>query len=476
MKIISNNSRELKKYIKNEVTWIENRSVLAALNGKDAMNVISEKEVEQYNSLDDINIKGDFYIFDLLNEVKVLTKVRKNYFLKEDYYNYEKNIKEVYKKRKELKDPLNFSEKFLTEIYRIYINTISRNFYNKNIVLLSFKINEDVKQAENMQVVLSEKEKQVVLEINYYLKTLTKIIKKLLPDIRIHYVENEVYISDVENRTFEVEPKEIFLDFNLLKPKKFNGEKQFESFNSIRYCFEKSKIYNKDKLIIIFSSFSTDFPKYNYVTSLKTVDCNKLFILDDYGVKGSYYLGLDGDFDIESSIMSLITTIMAKYNIKFNDVIAAGSSKGGSAALYYGMKYSFGNIIAGAPQYRIGTYLTDLSIKDYGQQIFGDLSETSRLKYDNIIRLVARNKNNNIHILTSDGDNQYKKLLKDFEDFGEKFNLNLDIEKCDIQNHGEISKVFPEYMNRKIAMSLEKGCINNSFISKMKKIIKNNKK
>ena len=66
--------------------------------------------------------------------------------------------------------------------------------------------------------------------------------------------------------------------------------------------------------------------------------------------------------DIETSVVSLISNIMHENNILFKNVISVGSSKGGTAALYYGMKYNYGNIIVGAPQYKIGTYLSDLSI------------------------------------------------------------------------------------------------------------------
>ena len=49
---------------------------------------------------------------------------------------------------------------------------------------------------------------------------------------------------------------------------------------------------------------------------------------------------------------------------------------------------NFKEVIAGAPQYKIGTYLMDLSIKTYGKDIFGELTEANRLKYDTILLII----------------------------------------------------------------------------------------
>ena len=120
--------------------------------------------------------------------------------------------------------------------------------------------------------------------------------------------------------------------YNCLEKKVFNGEKVFSSIHPIRYCFEKALLNNKDKLLIVFSAFSSDEPKYNYINTLKTCDCNKLFILDDYGSKGSYYFGLQGEFTIETSVMSLISYIMSKNNNvteeEFKEIVDMFSSFG----------------------------------------------------------------------------------------------------------------------------------------------------
>ena len=138
----------------------------------------------------------------------------------------------------------------------------------------------------------------------------------------------------------------------------FSGEKLFESERPIKYLFQKS--YNKTtNLVIIFSAFPAkgSEPRYNFVRTLSEFDCNKLFILDDFGCRASYYLCEKKDFAIERSVISLIRTIIEENQI--NTVITAGSSKGGYSALYYGIKYGFDYVIAASPQYYLGDYLLD---------------------------------------------------------------------------------------------------------------------
>ncbi len=113
------------------------------------------------------------------------------------------------------------------------------------------------------------------------------------------------------------------------------------------YKYKKS-----NKLIVIFSSCTRPGIKarYNYMNTLKYTKANQLFILDDYGEdqRGVYYLGLNQDFKIQKATKSLIDYIVDKDNISEIDFV--GSSKGGYAALLFGLDYPNARIITGAPQ------------------------------------------------------------------------------------------------------------------------------
>ncbi|UTB33053.1 MAG: hypothetical protein NKF70_01910 [Methanobacterium sp. ERen5] len=116
----------------------------------------------------------------------------------------------------------------------------------------------------------------------------------------------------------------------------------------IKYIFCEGKISNQ--LVVTFPAFakSNQPPQYNYIRTLRNCKCSRLFILDDFGPRGSYLIGETRDNSIEESVISLINDICLEHSIKKENVIVNGTSKGGYCALYYGIKYKFGYVIAGA--------------------------------------------------------------------------------------------------------------------------------
>jgi len=86
-------------------------------------------------------------------------------------------------------------------------------------------------------------------------------------------------------------------------------------------------------------------------------NCHKLFILDSYEGHPCYYIGKNKSLDYEVTVMALINYITNRLRIPMANVITIGSSKGGTAALYFGMKYSLGHVIAGGMQTKVGDYL-----------------------------------------------------------------------------------------------------------------------
>ncbi len=59
---------------------------------------------------------------------------------------------------------------------------------------------------------------------------------------------------------------------------------RIENNRKIKYLFFKK---NSDELIISFSGFSgeNEKPKYNYVKTLKNIEKNQIYILDNFGYK-----------------------------------------------------------------------------------------------------------------------------------------------------------------------------------------------
>ena len=448
-----------------KVKRIKNQSLLLFSNDQYKVNELGLDN--DINTFGNIDVNGDKFIFDLIKEIDSLYK-------KKEFYSYTSNLKIGGKES--LIDTVNIEDLEYREIIKVFINKLSKQFHSSDIILLNFFFDEEFKTVGNELMALSKDEIKYIQDMNSHLNRLVGIFKELYPGISVVTFEKAIVIDDLKNKTFKFRDdvnQEIIRMINKnINRKKFDGEKIFSSIHPIKYYFEKAKLNNKNKLMIIFSAFSTDEAKYNYISTLKTCDCNKLFILDDFGSKGTYYLGLKGDFNIETSVMALISYIMSKNKILFSNVISIGSSKGGSAAIYFGLKYNFGDVIAGAPQYKIGTYLSDLSISDYALEIFGEISDCNRIKYNNLIRLSA-NTCTNIYLLTSDGDNQYKKVLKEFEFVSRELNIKLNIDKCEINNHGEISREFPKFLYDKLDLVLNKSLINFNKANKSIILFKN---
>lgn len=93
-------------------------------------------------------------------------------------------------------------------------------------------------------------------------------------------------------------------------------------FNSVLpYLFYKN---NSKKLIIVFSAFSGNTRRYNYVKGLRQIDADRLYILDPFGVKGSYNLYENGLAKPMEYTLKLINQIISSGN--YSETYTVGSS------------------------------------------------------------------------------------------------------------------------------------------------------
>lgn len=211
-------------------------------------------------------------------------------------------------------------------------------------------------------------------------------------------------------------------------------------------------IFNKsDDLIIVFSGFSPVGARYNYVKTLFKIKTNKLFILDNFGENnmGSYYLGKNNSFSEEKITIELIEKVKKESNSK--RLIFIGSSKGGYAALYFGLKLKVDTIICGAPQYLLGDYLQKTKKINLIRYITGGDSVENIDKLNKILP----NKINNvgaykpkIFIHYSDLEHTYSEHIKFLVD--DLKNKHFDI-TCDVhhyENHSDVAKYFPSFLHQ----------------------------
>ena len=229
-----------------------------------------------------------------------------------------------------------------------------------------------------------------------------------------------------------------------------------ENGQTIRYMFFPAK---SDILVIGFQACNDAGSRYNYVTTLRSCKVNCLFIKDDFGPDGfgDYYLGCNGTYSVEDAVMELIGNYI--YSLSPKRLIFAGSSKGGYAALNFGLRFPHAEIIVAAPQYRLGDYLWgnhgDGRFASTVEEILGEPASPDGISILN--RRLARIIQNDlfadtqrVYIHYSVKEHTYPEhiqyLLQDLEKKG----IYVERDEKDYPNHGDLKYYFPEYLKEKV--------------------------
>ena len=208
--------------------------------------------------------------------------------------------------------------------------------------------------------------------------------------------------------------------------------------NRLRYVFEKN---NSHTLAIVFSGFS-EKPVYNYMRTLQSFKIDKLFLLDDFAYRGSYYWYSNGSNFPESLVTELIGRVISG---GYKHIITMGTSKGGSCAVYYGLKLGVTKVYAGACQYRIGDYLTRPKHIPVFKSMMGENARDAEVfALNNKMKLLIENSNNKdteIHLLYSESEESFldmKEMMQDLSKQGIKI-----IERREIfDRHDDVSRCF----------------------------------
>lgn len=206
---------------------------------------------------------------------------------------------------------------------------------------------------------------------------------------------------------------------------------------------------NRDSLLICFSAFPpTNFRLYNNIRGFAKLNVDRLYIADTWGYRGSYYLYEDGVNQPFKKTCALIESIMEKG--KYKKIYTAGTSKGGSAAIIYGLKYNANDIFAGACQYRLGKWL---SSPVHTRIIDGMRGETEREdfvemmnKYMENVILQNKNSTSTIHLVYSKKENTYDIHIKELIEDLRKNNIGVVEEECYFEEHNAVGYDFIPYL------------------------------
>ena len=255
-----------------------------------------------------------------------------------------------------------------------------------------------------------------------------------------------------------------YFEFGTTKIKSLLNEKQFEfEGRTIKYILETNK--KSGDLIVIFSGIPRPGvrARYNYMRTLKDVKANKLFILDDLGFdeRGGYYLGENKDFFMERGSIDLINKV--KNELSIDRTIYCGSSKGGWAALFFGIRDNGSSIVAGSLQYLMGTFVSknERMRENLMKYVMGEnFTELDVRFLDDLLKnTLEQNSQNNsdIHLDYSDSEYTYPQytvhLLEDLKRLG--FNFTEDVQHY--KTHEELSLYFPPFLLNKVNELLEQN-------------------
>lgn len=225
----------------------------------------------------------------------------------------------------------------------------------------------------------------------------------------------------------------------------------------------KYQIFPQDSkyLIVGFQGISRT-PSYNYVRSLKNVAASRLYIKDDYGYDdntySSYYLGHNMNFNIADKVLNLIEDKRKSQNIKKENVICIGSSKGGFAALYFAYRGKYGHAIIGGPQILLGNYLSKGKLDGHKQgsilppilkSLTGEITKENIDWANNVLFNVIKESDHDPYVKYHVGSKEphYFNHAIPFQNFiREQKKRNVEFNLEDYETHSELAKFFPTFL------------------------------
>ena len=195
--------------------------------------------------------------------------------------------------------------------------------------------------------------------------------------------------------------------------------------------------------------------RYSFQRVLSDVPCHRLYLQDSLDEAGCYYLCAGMDFGVADTVLELIEQQRLRLGVRKEHVVTVGSSKGGTCALYFGLRGHYGHVFAMGPQTRIAEYLLRDSHsvpKSMLRFMVGAYGESAYPVLDNVIYDILRERQGTtLHLLSSQNDNQYPvhiaPLLEQLEPDSPENDIEIDNR---ITTHSELAKFNPDYVRRKL--------------------------
>ena len=232
----------------------------------------------------------------------------------------------------------------------------------------------------------------------------------------------------------------------------------FESVK-LRYIFYPCR--DSDAMVVVFSACTKPGvpARYNYIRTLDGIHANRLYILDEGAEdkRGTYYLGAYPGFSTEKAVEKLIEEIARKYFIR--RMYFGGSSKGGWAALNFAAHFgpAVKAVIAGAPQYYLGSYLSAPANRMTLKCISGEDTERAVAELNqHLKRKLPGLSKTKIYLHFSTQEHTYQEHIKDLlEDLERVTVIEKDIDSY--AEHEEVGRYFPMFFRKCVMQNIAEG-------------------
>jgi accessory secretory protein Asp2 len=231
----------------------------------------------------------------------------------------------------------------------------------------------------------------------------------------------------------------------------FEDERVFCGRVPIRYVLRPSPVPS-DTLVVLFSGINEgEPPRYNWYRITERVPCHRLYVLDDGGAgelpRPSWYLGRAGS-GFSDSVCELIQARASDLDVEPSQLITAGMSMGGWAALYYGVRAWAGHVIAGEPQVLLGQYLFMEEFADVARHIAGGSSSAAQRWLDGLLFGLIRASHSipHVHLVCGRGSKYRRIAIEPLTATLDERGAAWDLELVDSDEHEQISAHFPQHL------------------------------
>lgn len=235
-------------------------------------------------------------------------------------------------------------------------------------------------------------------------------------------------------------------------------EKKFKmgGGTEIKYLFYPNK--GSKVLIVGFQACHKDGARYNYVTTLRGLECNRLYIKDDFAAnhRGNYYIGRgqSGEYDVEPGVNELIQKMVNETNA--DKIIFIGSSKGAYAAVNFLTQYKGAIAVIASPQYYLGNYLNcdhhmDNLISIVGEPVTDEKVAELNQRLKKKIQRGVYGETQKVYIHYSVNDLTYDEHIKDMLEDLRAVGIDIVEDIGNYEIHEELKYYFPDFLINSIS-------------------------